>query len=1506
VNGSEQADFLAPLKHAEQDAADLAQVLRRSECDFDVHTLFGEQATISTIKNTLFDLRIPLTDKDLLLLYFSGHAEPLTMRNGNSDICFVTYDYRSDKARHRPTDYCSLNWLYQELADEEFAGDILVILDCCYAGNAVSAGPDRLQIDIRSLIKRYDENQSITSEQHKTRLRVILTAAGYNEKAYEHRSLTHLILPALRGEVRNARDEAGDVVLQNLHSHIQCELPTSYLVNDITRRCVLARYAHLSDEAIQQRNQEVREQEQAERRHQRLQAMLPDHTGFLRDRLESFVGRETELADIRQRIAEKLDTGGYVTITGQAGQGKSSIIAKLVEEYGIDTVAYHFIPFNPGPDHQVSLLRNLMARLILKHNLSDIYVASESRPALRDFFPRVLQEATAAGAQEVIFLDGLDQLEPEQSGERDLSFLPADVPPGVVFVLGTRPNDTLKPLELLKPHHEYQLPNLSRADFDLILAHRQVTLDRNLTDRFYTAMQENALYLDLVAKELAEAPDRDPEAVIQRIADNPENIFSLTMDRLRRNRQQWREVIKPVLGLLLATQEPLSLRALRALVGVDDHDMREGLRCLGGLLSRDSQGHFYLFHLKLFDFLRQDETRHDKEYIFAADEEEDQHARLAAWCAQGGLAAIWQETRGVEQERRQYARRHYLTHLYHAQDYQQLFAVLDAGSYGRAKLHWDPSTRSYAEDLELGRQAAARDGLTFDEGLYLLPYLWRYSLLRGALASRADKLPDEYFTTLLLLGEVQHALDLTELRTYATRRAQTLCKIGAHLAVQPGRAVDGQQVLARATQVAQGIADEYKRAKVLTAIATALAQVRQADTAQALLWEAQQVAQGIADEYERAEALIAIAQALAQVGQVDTAQTLLWEAKQVAQSIADAWQQNRALAAIAQALAQVGRVEEAQQVAQGIVGDGARAEALIAIAQALAQVGQVDTAQALLWEAQQVAQGIVGDGARSEALTAIAQVLALARRFEEAQALLWEVQQVAQSIADAWQQNRALAAIAQALAQVGRVEEAQQVAQGIDIADAWQRAEALTAIAQALAQVGRVEEAQQVAQDIVRDVEWAKALTAIAQALALAGQFEDAQALLWEAQQVAQGIGIADAWQRAEALAAIATALVQAGWVEEAQQVAQGIAGDGARAEALAAIAQALAQVGQVEEAQQVAQGIADEYERARALAGIAQVLAQAGQFEEAQQVAQGIAGDGARAEALAAIATALSQAGWADSAQALLWEAQQVAQGIVGDGARAEALTAIATSRAQVGDTPQARALLRETQQVAQGIADAWQQDWALAAIAQALAQMGQVEEAQQVAQGIADEWQWAWALAAIAQALAQMGQVEEAQQVAQGIGIADAWQQDWALATIATALAQVGQFEEAQQVAQGIADAWQRAPVLVAIAQALAQVGGTPQARALLREAQQVAQGIADEWQRAPALAAISQALAQSGDTPQALALIQDAWHMAITYETLVELLPMAASLIPHAPFLGTALAAGFPWLDDFMKQP
>ena len=371
--------------------------------------------------------------------------------------------------------------------------------------------------------------------------------------------------------------------------------------------------------------------------------MIVDHSAFLRDRLASFQGRAKELAEIRQRVAERQQTGGYVTITGRAGQGKSSVIAKLVEEraaeqeQGPDGVAFHFIPLNPGRDHQFGLLRNLMARLILKYDLPDLYVDGQSTAALRDYFPGVLKEIAKKRRQEIIFIDGLDQLEGDEfgnglQGKRDLSFLPNDVPSGVVFVLGTRPNDTLRPLQLLKPRDEYELPNLSRDDFDLILRHHGSVLEPHIADQFYQVLDENALFLDLASTELTEhgpITTAEVEVIIKLVTENPENLFGLAIERLSQGGISWEQVIKPILGVLLVAREPLDRYHLKQIVNlnhaqpVDGGQISEGLERLGGLVIRDGQQCYTLSHLKLGEYLREDAARPYKRFV--CDSEDVQH-----------------------------------------------------------------------------------------------------------------------------------------------------------------------------------------------------------------------------------------------------------------------------------------------------------------------------------------------------------------------------------------------------------------------------------------------------------------------------------------------------------------------------------------------------------------------------------------------------------------------------------------------------------------------------------------------------------------------------------------------------------------------------------------------------------------------------------------------------------------------------------------------------------------
>src|SRR5438105_2251476 len=75
-------------------------------------------------------------------------------------------------------------------------------------------------------------------------------------------------------------------------------------------------------------------------------------------------------------------------------------------------------------------------------------------------------------------------------------------------------------------------------------------------------------------------------------------------------------------------------------------------------------------------------------------------------------------------ERRQYTLLRLAQHLCDAQEWSRLFEMLDRHQYGRAKLHYDPSTEAYALDLDLGRRAAIEAEETFEGALNQLPRLW--------------------------------------------------------------------------------------------------------------------------------------------------------------------------------------------------------------------------------------------------------------------------------------------------------------------------------------------------------------------------------------------------------------------------------------------------------------------------------------------------------------------------------------------------------------------------------------------------------------------------------------------------------------------------------------------------------------------------------------------------------------------------------------------------------------
>src|SRR5579885_1376791 len=454
VNGP-PAPGRAPLQYAGDDGRDMARILQADCCGFELFrpALLDEQASSGNLKDAVLDLANALQSGDFALLFFSGHAQAQPLRGSDLDeVYLVTNDFEAARARRDPARYVSLRWLREQLFEHEEANTLLCILDCCYAGKFADSAPDPYFETLSQRLRFYFGEPGAQSPSRPGGVRLALTATG-NSVAKEqdgHGLLTGHLLKALRGKCEQAANERGEITFTSLFGYLKAAMPDqSPRFFGAGDDLLLATHLHLS---AQQRRERA---EQAERE-PRLRALAADPSGFLQDRLASFVGREQELEKVRRYIQALPPTGGYLAITGVAGQGKSSLIARLVQEEaqaqgGIERVVYHFIPPTPGAAYQAVLLRKLMARLILKHQLSDVFLEEQpNTDTLSSGFHWMLAELAQRGTQEIIFIDGLDQLRPDQqTGWRDLSFLPQgpDLPPsGIVFVLGTRPDGTRRPL----------------------------------------------------------------------------------------------------------------------------------------------------------------------------------------------------------------------------------------------------------------------------------------------------------------------------------------------------------------------------------------------------------------------------------------------------------------------------------------------------------------------------------------------------------------------------------------------------------------------------------------------------------------------------------------------------------------------------------------------------------------------------------------------------------------------------------------------------------------------------------------------------------------------------------------------------------------------------------------------------------------------------------------------------------------------------------------------------
>jgi hypothetical protein len=323
--------FSAPLKYADADAEAMANVLK-NYCHFELlmPPLVNEQANSERVKDAVRTLARDRTDDDFLLLYFSGHGFPMTIEAGRQDIYLVTSNFSQIDVKEDENAHFSMRWLRDKFYIPTQAGRVLIILDCCYAGDFSRTAQDPYLEDLKKRINYYFGPPGEESGALSGGARLALTATGHNSSAMEkdgYGPLTYWLLPALRGEVDAVIEveNQGSVSLQRLHRYLEItmspELNPSISGDYAGRPYILASYPERAAQLRNKLSGECRPRDYIP---------FPPNPLF-QPRPGEFESLETLL--FGSRAEQNPARVGLIGIVGLGGVGKTALAAELAYRY---------------------------------------------------------------------------------------------------------------------------------------------------------------------------------------------------------------------------------------------------------------------------------------------------------------------------------------------------------------------------------------------------------------------------------------------------------------------------------------------------------------------------------------------------------------------------------------------------------------------------------------------------------------------------------------------------------------------------------------------------------------------------------------------------------------------------------------------------------------------------------------------------------------------------------------------------------------------------------------------------------------------------------------------------------------------------------------------------------------------------------------------------------------------------------------------------------------------
>jgi len=347
---------------------------------------------------------------------------------------------------------------------------------------------------------------------------------------------------------------------------------------------------------------------------------------LVEERTRNFVGRDYIFRGIDDLLEDPAFPSGYILIRGEPGIGKTALLSQLVKSRGY---VHHFNIAPEGIRSTRVFLENVCAQLIVRYKLDYATLPPEASQDSA-FLAQLLTEAAGKTADQrvVVLVDALDDAEDiGLPATANRLYLPAVLPQKVFTIVTSREQidyrlDVNRRQDLYLRDDDPQNLNDVRAYVRSFLHANQEDMTalvgtwkidpEDFVELLTDKSQGNFMYLVYVLADIR-AGKLSPQTV-DNIQDLPQGLRSYYQRHWRAMRAEdqdrFERIHEPVLRILAAVREPVTLSAIQEWTNIEPPRIREVIRDWRPFLKEESSENgepsYRFYHVSFQDFLAEE------------------------------------------------------------------------------------------------------------------------------------------------------------------------------------------------------------------------------------------------------------------------------------------------------------------------------------------------------------------------------------------------------------------------------------------------------------------------------------------------------------------------------------------------------------------------------------------------------------------------------------------------------------------------------------------------------------------------------------------------------------------------------------------------------------------------------------------------------------------------------------------------------------------------------------